>query len=65
MYKLYMRLHLDYSDIIYHKSDPELTLEFTKKLETVQYSAALAVSRLISVTLQRTGMGIPLSQKMV
>ena len=44
MYILYLRLHLDYGDIIYHKFDPELTLEFTKKLETVQYSAALAVS---------------------
>ena len=44
MYKLYVRPHLDYGDIIYHKFDPELTLEFTKKLETVQYSAALAVS---------------------
>ena len=38
MYKLYVRPHLDYGDIIYHKFDPELTLEFTKKLETVQYS---------------------------
>ena len=44
MYKLYVRPHLDYGDIIYHKFDTELTLEFTKKLETVQYSAALAVS---------------------
>ena len=44
MYILYLRLQLDYGDIIYHKFDPELTLEFTKKLETVQYSAALAVS---------------------
>ena len=39
-----MRPHLDYGDIIYHKFDPELTLKFTKKLETVQYSVALAVS---------------------
>ena len=44
IYKLYVRPHLDYGDIIYHKFDPELTLEFTKKLETVQYSVALAVS---------------------
>ena len=44
MYKLYVRPHLDYGDIIYRKFDPELTLEFTMKLETVQYSAALAVS---------------------
>ena len=30
---------------IMHKFDPDLTLKFNKKLETVQYSAALAVSR--------------------
>ena len=43
MYKLYVRPHLDYGDIIYHKYDPELNLDFTKKLEVTQYSAALAV----------------------
>ena len=43
MYKLYVRPILDYGDIIYRKFDPELTLEFTKKLETVQYSVVLAV----------------------
>ena len=44
MYKLYVRPHLDYGDIIYHKVDPELSLNFTKRLEDTQYSAALAVS---------------------
>ena len=44
MYKLYVRPHLDYVDIIYHKHDPDLNLDFTKKLESTQYSAALAVS---------------------
>ena len=44
MYKLYVRQYLDYGDIIYHKFDPELSLDFTKKLEAIQYSAALAVS---------------------
>ena len=44
MYKMYVRPHLDNSDVIYHKFDPELTLDFTKKIENVQYSAALAVS---------------------
>ena len=39
-----MRPHLDYRDIIYHKVDPELSLDFTKKLEAIQYSAALSVS---------------------
>ena len=44
MYKLYVRPYLDYGDIIYHKFDPEFTLEFTRKLESTQYTAALAVS---------------------
>ena len=44
IYKLYVRLHLDYGDIIYHKYDPEFKLDFAKKLESTQYSAALAVS---------------------
>ena len=43
MYKLYVRPHLHYGDIIYHKYDHELTLTFTKKLEATQHSAALAV----------------------
>ena len=42
IYKLYVRPHLYYYDIIYHKYDPELKLDFTKKLESIQYSAALA-----------------------
>ena len=44
MYKLYVRPHLDYGDIIYHKFDPDFTLECTRKLESTQYTAALAVS---------------------
>ena len=44
MYKLYVRPHLDYGDIVYHKVDPELSLNFTKKPEASQYSAALTVS---------------------
>ena len=32
MYKLYLRPHLDYGDIIYHKHDPDLKLDFTKKI---------------------------------
>ena len=44
IYKLYVRPHLDYGDIIYHRYDPEFILEFTKRLESTQYSAALAVS---------------------
>ena len=44
MYKLYVRPHLDYGDIIYDKVDPELSPDFTKKREATQHSAALAVS---------------------
>ena len=39
-----MRQYLDHSDTIYHKYDPEFKLDFTKHLESTQYSAALAVS---------------------
>ena len=42
IYKLYVRTHLNYGDIIYHKYDPEL--DFTKKLESTKYSAALVVT---------------------
>ena len=44
VYKLYVRPHLDYGDIVYHKYDPQLKLDVTKKLEQTQYSAALAVT---------------------
>ena len=44
VYKLYIRPHLDCGDIIYHRLDPEMQLEITKKLEQVQYSATLAVT---------------------
>ena len=44
LYKSYVRPHVNYCDVIYHKHDPTFKLEFTKRLESVQYSAALAVS---------------------
>ena len=44
IYKLYVRPHLDYADIIYHKRDPDMKLDFTKKLELTKYSAALVVT---------------------
>ena len=44
VYKYYVRPHLDYGDIIYHKFDLDRRLDFTKKLEQTQYSAALAVT---------------------
>ena len=40
MYKLYVRPHLDYGDIIYHNQN----LHLMSKLESTQYDAALAVS---------------------
>ena len=51
LYKLYVRLHLDYGDVIYHipakicefSHDPMLNTHM-EKLESVQYSAALAVT---------------------
>ena len=44
IYKLYVRPHLDYGDIIYHRYDPEMRSQFTQALEQTQYSAALAVT---------------------
>ena len=45
LYKLYVRPHLDYGDIIiYHRNDPDFRLDFTNKLEAIQYPASLAVS---------------------
>ena len=44
MYKLYVRPHLDYGDVLYHQYDPHFSLSLTTMLESVQYSAALAVT---------------------
>ena len=44
IYKLYVRPHLDYGDIIYHKYDPQMHQKFTQRLEQTQYCAALAVT---------------------
>ena len=44
VYKLYVRPHLDYGDIIYHRNDPEMIENFTIRLEKTQYSATLAVT---------------------
>ena len=41
MYKLYVRLHLDYGDVLYHQYDPNFSLSLTAVLES---AAALAVS---------------------
>ena len=39
-----IKLHLDYGDVIYHRHDPRLSLDATKRLEQTQYSAALAIT---------------------
>ena len=44
MYKLCVRPHLDYGDVIYHRDDPEINSSLTKRLESIQYSAELAVT---------------------
>ena len=44
IYKLHVRPHLDYGDIIYHKFDPEMRFTFTQRIEQTQYLAALAVT---------------------
>ena len=44
IYKLYVRPRLDHGDTIYHMPDPEFTHDMTKRLERIQYSAALAVT---------------------
>ena len=44
MCKLYVTPHLDYGDLIYHEGDPKISLSLTKRLESVQYTAALAVT---------------------
>ena len=51
LFKLYVRPHLDYGDVIYHIpakvcefSGNTMSSNWTEKLESVQYSAALAVT---------------------
>ena len=51
LYKLYVRLHLDYGDVIYHIPakvckfiQNQILPNLMEKLESVQYSAALAVT---------------------
>ena len=44
IYKLYIRHHLDYGGVIYHRHDPQMSLDITKRLKQTQYSAALAIT---------------------
>ena len=41
IYKLFVRLHLDYGDIIYDQPNNE---SFTQKIERIQYNATLAIT---------------------
>ena len=41
LYKYFIRLHVDYGDIIY---DQAYNLSFHQKLESIQYNAALALT---------------------
>ena len=47
IYKMFVRPHLDYADIIYDRPNNEL---FKRKLEPVQYNAALAITGAITGT---------------
>lgn len=43
MYKLYVRLHLDYGDTVYRRYDPDFSKALTNCLEHVRYAASFAV----------------------
>ena len=43
-YTLHVRPHLDYCDILYHKHDPDVKLDLTRRSEQVQYSAKLTLT---------------------
>ena len=44
IYKLFIRPHLDYGDMIY---DQTFNMSFQQKMETIQYNAALAITSTI------------------
>ena len=50
IYKSFKRLHLDYDDVIY---DQPLNESFSKRTESVQYKAALAITRVIQGASQK------------
>ena len=47
IYKTFVRLHLDYGDMIY---DQTYNASFQRKLESIQYSACLAITGTIRGT---------------
>ena len=51
IYKSFLRLHLDYGDVIYDRTFNEY---FQNKLESVQYNAALAITGVSEVLQERS-----------
>ena len=43
-YKLYVRLHFDYGDILYYRYEPEVQSIYTQNIEQMQYAVALTVT---------------------
>ena len=50
-YKAFIRLHLDYGDILY---DQAYTMFFQQKLESIQYDAWLIITRAIPGTSKKS-----------
>lgn len=50
-YKVYVRPHLDYGDIIF---DEAYNASFHRKLESIQYNASLAITGAIEVALKKS-----------
>ena len=44
IYKFDVTTHLDYGDTSYHRYDPDMRLNITKRMEQTQYHAALDVA---------------------
>ena len=51
MYKVFVKPHLDYGDVIYDEADSKT---FQIKLESIQYKACLALSEAITGSLRET-----------
>ena len=43
IYRLYVRPQLDFGDIVYNRHDPNMKLDFTRRIEQIQYKAVHAV----------------------
>ena len=57
IYKVFIRPHLDYGDVLY---DQAFNKSFKEKLESIQYNACLALTGAIRGTSKKTsGIGVP------